>query len=768
MKKSLLLLFVLVLSLNALKAQTSVLFKLTCNNGIKKVPDMFIEIDNVNQSVDLNGETTFSLNPGTYQYEIHYGDTETQTHARTGDIIVNGQPTQEVSIDLGYETTMIVKDAQNQPMEGVVYIGLAASSGGLGGESTNWVKLAGGQKTFYLRNETYIYMIEGKVGGSPVPTYYSSADAPIVVAGSEQTVNVQFPQLYRVEVSITNIPNGISYLTGTISVNNTDGAAITFGATNVTVFSNQISNNQTTMVYYAPTGANGFTLVSDFPTRHYPLEVNQADVNENIALPHMSQVTFTSTSNDYINLKIKGTLYSFVCPPAGEGSSSFLLEDGTYTVGMEGNDDYNRTFTVPAELNINLTLPFINVLRFDVKNTKGEDIWYRIIHIEKNGVFVTGAEPKKPQTNNASAQGKGMSTTKVVAGTYTYRVIADGLIDKTGTLTVADSNDTLRTYVEYDTDKVVGKVRNAEGQGVYGSLVIYPVSVDQLTGKKTLLSNNIRLVFLEQDGSFKEELEIGEYYFQAKGELLGYLNAYYKKGSKPSPLSWEDAELVSVSYEDSINIYLAKEGTITSGSVSFKGTVKEGQIKSTMARPVAYATVILYGKSKSKAFAENDYEPLLKTEVDETGNFSFGKKLTQEYFYRIRVELATYVMESDFEIDPAADGATVYNIDFLVDDAKQLIAGNYTHSQGESTGAATTDSRSITLYPNPATDVLHIKTNTTGTYTVKIYNALGQAIISTNSTLPEITIDVNKLRSGIYFVKIETNGKTQIIKLMKD
>ncbi len=61
------------------------------------------------------------------------------------------------------------------------------------------------------------------------------------------------------------------------------------------------------------------------------------------------------------------------------------------------------------------------------------------------------------------------------------------------------------------------------------------------------------------------------------------------------------------------------------------------------------------------------------------------------------------------------------------------------------------------IYPNPATDLLYIKNNnTTKIRNVKIYNAVGQKVIEVNN--PATTIPLQKLSSGVYTVKIETNN----------
>ncbi|SCY08796.1 T9SS type A sorting domain-containing protein [Flavobacterium caeni] len=59
------------------------------------------------------------------------------------------------------------------------------------------------------------------------------------------------------------------------------------------------------------------------------------------------------------------------------------------------------------------------------------------------------------------------------------------------------------------------------------------------------------------------------------------------------------------------------------------------------------------------------------------------------------------------------------------------------------------------LYPNPAQDVLNIQSKSDlKTQSVEVYNALGQLVIATTDAVN--SVDVSKLKTGNYFVKIKT------------
>jgi len=70
---------------------------------------------------------------------------------------------------------------------------------------------------------------------------------------------------------------------------------------------------------------------------------------------------------------------------------------------------------------------------------------------------------------------------------------------------------------------------------------------------------------------------------------------------------------------------------------------------------------------------------------------------------------------------------------------------------------------SITIYPNPVKDVLNISAK--GNYAYQIYSESGQMVMSGENA--EKTVNVEKLTTGLYIVKITQDGKTTSHKLIK-
>lgn len=69
-------------------------------------------------------------------------------------------------------------------------------------------------------------------------------------------------------------------------------------------------------------------------------------------------------------------------------------------------------------------------------------------------------------------------------------------------------------------------------------------------------------------------------------------------------------------------------------------------------------------------------------------------------------------------------------------------------------------------YPNPVTDILYLST-TTIVNSVEVYNILGHRILSLNPGTMSPNIDFGPLASGSYIVKVNANGQSQAINIIK-
>jgi hypothetical protein len=70
------------------------------------------------------------------------------------------------------------------------------------------------------------------------------------------------------------------------------------------------------------------------------------------------------------------------------------------------------------------------------------------------------------------------------------------------------------------------------------------------------------------------------------------------------------------------------------------------------------------------------------------------------------------------------------------------------------------------LYPNPVNDILMIKSSTI-IYKISVYNTLGQLLISKNENSKEFSVDLSSLSNGNYFIRLESNNKNELFKIVK-
>ncbi|MBK6729893.1 MAG: T9SS type A sorting domain-containing protein [Bacteroidetes bacterium] len=75
----------------------------------------------------------------------------------------------------------------------------------------------------------------------------------------------------------------------------------------------------------------------------------------------------------------------------------------------------------------------------------------------------------------------------------------------------------------------------------------------------------------------------------------------------------------------------------------------------------------------------------------------------------------------------------------------------------------------ISIYPNPASSQIFIQfTNNTDHATIKIINAAGQVVKTIIASENNLNVDVSNFASGIYFIKVESNGSNLFEKFIKE
>jgi hypothetical protein len=77
------------------------------------------------------------------------------------------------------------------------------------------------------------------------------------------------------------------------------------------------------------------------------------------------------------------------------------------------------------------------------------------------------------------------------------------------------------------------------------------------------------------------------------------------------------------------------------------------------------------------------------------------------------------------------------------------------------------DSASFVYYPNPVKDVLHLSYSQ-NISKVEIINLLGQQVLSQSMNANQTQIDMSRLNSGAYLVRVTSEGQVKTIKVIKE
>jgi hypothetical protein len=82
----------------------------------------------------------------------------------------------------------------------------------------------------------------------------------------------------------------------------------------------------------------------------------------------------------------------------------------------------------------------------------------------------------------------------------------------------------------------------------------------------------------------------------------------------------------------------------------------------------------------------------------------------------------------------------------------------------QSLGTVELNSKTLSVYPNPATDVVNVSVKDGIAESIEIVNMAGQSIYSAKAAK---SVNVSSLPAGVYVVKVKANGITYVEKLIK-
>ncbi|KAB1068025.1 T9SS type A sorting domain-containing protein [Tamlana haliotis] len=100
-----------------------------------------------------------------------------------------------------------------------------------------------------------------------------------------------------------------------------------------------------------------------------------------------------------------------------------------------------------------------------------------------------------------------------------------------------------------------------------------------------------------------------------------------------------------------------------------------------------------------------------------------------------------------------------------VDSSNEVFYDNFVLVEANTASIEEATASDFSIYPNPANDILNIKSKNLEISSVSIYSLLGQSVYQNNQFSGSI-IDLSGINKGVYFVKIEASGRTFSKKLV--
>ena len=111
--------------------------------------------------------------------------------------------------------------------------------------------------------------------------------------------------------------------------------------------------------------------------------------------------------------------------------------------------------------------------------------------------------------------------------------------------------------------------------------------------------------------------------------------------------------------------------------------------------------------------------------------------------------------------------------DFNGDGLKDIIIQGFAFDTNVYWNTSTTlstaeiaSNQEVNFYPNPASDFVYFNLNET-IESLSLYNLLGQQVVSKQVNDENFSLDISHLSPGTYIAKLNNNGKTKMIKLVK-
>jgi hypothetical protein len=115
---------------------------------------------------------------------------------------------------------------------------------------------------------------------------------------------------------------------------------------------------------------------------------------------------------------------------------------------------------------------------------------------------------------------------------------------------------------------------------------------------------------------------------------------------------------------------------------------------------------------------------------------------------------------------PFAADNTLGGIDFFSVNANNLFNIDDVLFVSGVLGTESFDNKSFSVYPNPVTDILNIKTRD-AVNKVSVYNVLGKLVYSATPNALSPTVNMSAMKTGVYFVEVTIGNATKTVKVIR-
>jgi hypothetical protein len=94
---------------------------------------------------------------------------------------------------------------------------------------------------------------------------------------------------------------------------------------------------------------------------------------------------------------------------------------------------------------------------------------------------------------------------------------------------------------------------------------------------------------------------------------------------------------------------------------------------------------------------------------------------------------------------------------------------NLTQNVSECVGINTLNASAngVKIYPNPTSGEFNIELNSTSVSTIEVTDVTGRVITSATATQETVNVNLTNLANGIYYVKIQSENGTEVVKVVK-